>query len=118
MRPANCSTHIFTDVPSSIAAAQAATIFVAIHGANVPNAFFMRPTRAVIEVMHPDWAHRHNWMLEQDPTHQLIYFGLVVEASNWTPGLYEQQQKDAGLPPYNGNGAVRDRNVHLRLAYA
>lgn len=108
-----------------------------------------------------------DWMLKQDPKHELIYFGLVVnvgaglagrclrlwievaisrvvvqftavpavcvqghsllqnhkcnwcpclQASAWTPGVYEEQQRAAGLRPYRcePNGLWRDRNVHLK----
>lgn len=39
-----------------------------------------------------------------------------LQASAWTPGVYEEQQRAAGLRPYRGepNGLWRDRNVRLK----
>ena len=41
-----------------------------------------------------------------------------LQGTAWSPGIYEEQQRAAGLTPYNGGAAQRDRNVHLRWAGA
>lgn len=79
----SCSSHLFGDVPASVAAAQAADVFIGTHGANLANSerqplvspccsapgglgsaqlalpragFFMQPGSAMVEVIHPGWA--------------------------------------------------------------
>ncbi len=40
----------------------------------------------------------------------------VVQRSAFSPGIFEEMERAAGLDPYNGNPGGRDKNVHLRWA--
>ncbi|KAL4443685.1 hypothetical protein ABPG75_011422 [Micractinium tetrahymenae] len=102
---------------AGIAAAQQTDVLIGPHGANLANAYFMRPGGSVIELtMHgfeglgSDSAHanfaRRNYI---DDTSQLQWWKLLLCApDSWRPGLREAKALAAGKPVASDASKWRD----------
>ncbi|KAI3428185.1 hypothetical protein D9Q98_006565 [Chlorella vulgaris] len=86
-----------------IAAAQQADIFVGAHGANIANAWLMRPGSSVVELTmfgfddnppHMHLAYRNS--LDKDTQVQFWKLLLCDRNGSWTPGTREKHELAAG----------------------